>query len=319
MKLTIIVTVYNKEKYLRRALESVLLQEHVSEGDYEVMVVNDGSDDGSPAIIEEYAERDSRIRVLTQQNQGLSIARNNGVKAAKGDYIWFVDADDSVSPESVASIVEAIDQSPDIIPIYAKNNDSVNVTNAIPAAATSGRDILLSGKWRHCGPFYVYKRSFLIDNGLFYYPGIYHEDSELTPRLLYYAKSAVVVDKVLYTIYADPDSITRVPKVKRAYDNIFVASRLKDFCDDFLKDDVELRKVFDSSISTIINNAFKVIVHFSKQEQQAFNHQLFPKRELLKSLKDSGQLKYGIEYYVFTIFQPRYTEMFRLLRKCAGY
>ena len=319
MILSIIVTVYNKELYLRRALESILAQENVDESDYEVLVVNDGSCDGSLAIIEEYAARDTRIRVLTQQNQGLSMARNNGVKASKGDYIWFVDADDCISPESVASIAEATAQSPDIIPIYARNNGSANVRNAIPLSVTSGRDILLSGKWRHCGPFYVYNRNFLIKNDLFYYPGIYHEDSELTPRLLYYAKTAKVVDKVLYTVYADPDSITRVPKIKRAYDNIFVASRLKEFCDENLKEDEELRKVFHSSISSIINNAFKVIVYFSRQEQKVFNQQLTSKRELLKSLKYGGQLKYRIEYVLFTIFQPRYTEIFRLLRKCAGY
>ena len=319
MKLSIILTVYNKESYLRRALESILSQKNVAKGDYEVLVVNDGSTDGSPAIIEEYAKRDARIRVLTQQNQGLSIARNNGVRAAAGDYVWFVDADDSISPESVASITAAIVQSPDIIPIYARNDGSANVRNAIPPSVTSGRDILLSGKWRHCGPFYVYNRKFLIDNDLFYYPGIYHEDSELTPKLLYYASSAKVVDKVLYTVYADPDSITRLPKIKRAYDNLFVASRIKQFCEENLKEDEELAKVFYGSTASMVNNAFKVIVHFSRQEQKAFSQQLYHKKELLRSLYYAGQFKYRIEFILFAIFQPRYTVIFKLLRKCAGY
>ena len=78
MILSIIVTVYNKELYLRRALESILAQENVDESDYEVLVVNDGSCDGSLAIIEEYAARDTRIRVLTQQNQGLSHREQRG-------------------------------------------------------------------------------------------------------------------------------------------------------------------------------------------------------------------------------------------------
>ena len=93
--LTIVLTVYNKAPYLVRALDSLLSQKATKEGDYEILIVNDGSTDESPKIIDEYAAKDSKIRVLTQHNQGLSMARNNGTNDAMGDYVWYVDADDS--------------------------------------------------------------------------------------------------------------------------------------------------------------------------------------------------------------------------------
>ena len=86
-KLTIVLTVYNKESFLRRSFESLLNQQAVKDGDYEILVVNDGSTDGSAAIIADYVARDKRVRVLTQQNQGLSMARNNAIELAAGEYI----------------------------------------------------------------------------------------------------------------------------------------------------------------------------------------------------------------------------------------
>ena len=96
MKLTIIITVYNKEHYLKRALNALLGQEGTVDGDYEILAVNDGSTDNSWAILKDYSIRDSRVHILNQNNQGLSMARNNGLDAAFGEYVWFVDADDVI-------------------------------------------------------------------------------------------------------------------------------------------------------------------------------------------------------------------------------
>ena len=89
MKLSIILTVYNKEPYLRSALDALESQRDICTGDYEILAINDGSTDGSAAILDEYRQRDNRIRIITQSNQGLSMARNNGVDEAQGDYVWF--------------------------------------------------------------------------------------------------------------------------------------------------------------------------------------------------------------------------------------
>ena len=181
MKLSIVLTVYNKEQYLRRAFDALLAQEGTSDGDYEILVVNDGSTDGSSAIIEEIARENKRIRVLSQKNQGLSMARNNGVDALQGEYVWFVDADDIISSLSVKLICEAIASQPDVIPIYAKTEGVDIVRNAIPVDVKTGKDILVCGRWQQCGVFYIYRKSFLLDNNLRFMPGVYHEVAGITP------------------------------------------------------------------------------------------------------------------------------------------
>lgn len=94
--ISIIVPVYNREKYLRDCLESIVNQTH---RELEIILVNDGSTDSSLNICYEYAEKDSRIKVIDQKNAGPSAARNAGIAASKGEYIGFVDSDDTIAPE----------------------------------------------------------------------------------------------------------------------------------------------------------------------------------------------------------------------------
>lgn len=94
-QVSIIVPIYNGEKYLNRCIDSILLQ---TLEDFELVLVNDGSNDGSLPICDEYAAKDMRIKVINQANSGVSMARNNGVDTAKGDYICFIDCDDWVDP-----------------------------------------------------------------------------------------------------------------------------------------------------------------------------------------------------------------------------
>lgn len=90
MKFTIVVPVYNVEKYLPDCVSSVLCQ---SFKDYEIILVDDGSTDGSGKLCDRYAEKDSRIKVIHQSNQGQAAARNAGIKVADGGYLFFFDAD----------------------------------------------------------------------------------------------------------------------------------------------------------------------------------------------------------------------------------
>ncbi len=91
---------YNTEAYISQAIESVLAQTHA---DLEIIIVNDGSKDGTLKIVEAYAKKDPRIVVITQANQGVSAARNTGLRAAQGDYFCFFDSDDIMLPTKVAS------------------------------------------------------------------------------------------------------------------------------------------------------------------------------------------------------------------------
>ena len=95
-EISVIMPVYNVDKYLAQGLNSMLAQTY---RDFELICVNDGSTDNSAQILAEYAKKDNRIKIISQPNQGLSVARNEGLKYASGKYIYFMDSDDTIHPE----------------------------------------------------------------------------------------------------------------------------------------------------------------------------------------------------------------------------
>lgn len=314
MKLSIVLTVYNKEPYLRRALEALLAQVDVCDGEYEVLAVNDGSNDGSASILEEYAKRDAKVRILTQENQGLSMARNNGTKAAQGEYLWYVDADDTLSSRAVRMICDAIEERPDVIPIYAKTDGIETIRNRISPFVKTGRDILLNGAWEPCGVFYILNKRFLLENNLKFLPGIYHEDSEFTPRMLYVAQSVLVLPEVLYQVYRDPNSITQVLRPKRAFDYIIVAENLGRFVVEQEEEKTLVGTAIYSSASVDINNSLYIIMHNGREYKESYNRFFYNKRYyLIKCLSHSSLLKYRIESILFRLFPLRYVEVYKLL------
>ena len=107
MKISVILPVYNVEKYLAACLESI---ENQSFNDWELIAVNDGSLDKSADILRQYAERDTRIKVISQSNKGLGAARNAGLEAAKGDFVCFVDSDDYVHPQMLELLLNAAEK-----------------------------------------------------------------------------------------------------------------------------------------------------------------------------------------------------------------
>lgn len=98
--ISIIMPVYNTEAYLDMAIRSILEQTY---SNYELIIINDGSTDGSPAILAKWAETDSRIKLVSQNNEGLSAARNKGLQYATGEFIYFMDSDDYLRPDTLSS------------------------------------------------------------------------------------------------------------------------------------------------------------------------------------------------------------------------
>ena len=112
-KLSVIVPVYNTEKYLRECVDSILAQTFE---DFELILVNDGSTDGSGAICEEYAAKDPRIQVIHQKNGGITVARKSGVRVAQGEYVTFVDSDDWIEREMYATMLDfGKEAAPDVV------------------------------------------------------------------------------------------------------------------------------------------------------------------------------------------------------------
>ena len=124
-KISVIVPVYNAEKYLHRCIDSILLQTFT---DFELLLINDGSNDGSGTICDEYAAKDNRVRVFHKENGGASSARNLGMDNAQGEWVTFVDADDYVLPSYLATYIEISTANVDmcvvgIIPDYSISSD----------------------------------------------------------------------------------------------------------------------------------------------------------------------------------------------------
>lgn len=103
MFLSIIVPVYNAESYLQQCLDSLLSQDILKE-DYEILCVNDGSRDGSLEILQQFARDAGNVTVIDKENGGVTTARNAGLEAARGEYIWFVDADDLLKPNILGTL-----------------------------------------------------------------------------------------------------------------------------------------------------------------------------------------------------------------------
>ena len=112
-KISIIIPCYNVEKYLRRCLDSVLSQTFC---DWEAICVDDGSPDECGKILDQYAQNDSRFKIIHQENKGASVARNNGLAEAKGDWICFVDSDDIIHPQMLEIVYnKAISNNVDMV------------------------------------------------------------------------------------------------------------------------------------------------------------------------------------------------------------
>ena len=105
--ISVIVPVYNVEPYLRKCLDSIVNQTY---RDFEILIIDDGSTDGSGRICDEYAEKDSRIKVFHTENRGLSCARNLGLAEAKGEWIGFVDSDDWIEPDMYEVLIRRAEE-----------------------------------------------------------------------------------------------------------------------------------------------------------------------------------------------------------------
>lgn len=113
MKLSIIVPIYNVEKYLPQCIDSILNQDYV---DFELILVNDGSPDDSLSICRQYAEKDKRVRVINKPNGGLTSSRKAGAKIAKGEYVICVDGDDYVEQGYFSCVARSLDEfNPDMV------------------------------------------------------------------------------------------------------------------------------------------------------------------------------------------------------------
>lgn len=228
-RLSIIMPMYNVEQFVETCLLSCVRQD-LPVSDYEIIVVDDGSPDGSYAVAERMQKQYSQIRIIRQQNQGLSMARNNGLAVAEGEYIWFVDSDDYIADNCITTICDVMDSSKaSVLRMGASFLEQPNRGKCHFDGIKTWEDAL-DFSYEPCVPFYIYRRSMLAENHLAFVPGIYYEDSEFTPRVLRAAEQLYYLPKTLYFVRENAQSITHSIHPKKAFDALYIASKQnKDF------------------------------------------------------------------------------------------
>jgi len=235
MFISLIIPVYNVEQYLQDCLNSVVAQTNL---DYEVICVDDGSTDGSLTILKEFQNRYNQITVITQQNKGLSGARNAGILAAKGDYLFFLDSDDWIEPNTLEILAQK-QRGEDLVCFNGRrvfeDGSTEEPDNEIEELNLNGWEYyckyaLVRRKFHFvCSVLRLYRREYLLKNKLFFEEGIYHEDNLFTPLACYYAQTVKVIPDCLYVYRIRKGSITQSVNVQRLYDMITVANKLSDF------------------------------------------------------------------------------------------
>lgn len=193
--ISVVVAVYNIEDYICECVDSIINQTIQPE---EIILVDDGSTDRSSALCDEYAEKNTNIRVIHQKNAGLSAARNTGIEYAQGVWVYFVDGDDILAPdviESFLAVLTAHEGDVEFIQgrmtwfVDGSNNfkpDEVYIPDEWTYFAKS--QLVMARMLEEKGAFRMgirglYRRNFLIQNDLMFVPGLYSEDQEWTPRL----------------------------------------------------------------------------------------------------------------------------------------
>lgn len=218
--ISIVVPIYNVEKYLERCVSSIINQTYKN---LEIILVDDESPDKCAKLCDDFACKDSRVRVIHQKNKGLSGARNAGIDIAKGEYIAFVDSDDFIAENFIEYLYSAIKATDSEIAVckyeYVKSDI---MTQSVKSIALSSNDLkkhtynaaeLIANMYIPDGAFYVVAWNKLYKKSLFddirYPEQRIHEDEATTYKLYYKAKKGVFVDRYLYGYFVEGESITR--------------------------------------------------------------------------------------------------------------
>lgn len=231
MIFSIVIPVYNVENYIIRCLDSIVKQKYT---DYEIILVDDGSKDGSPALCDMYSENFDNIRVIHQINAGLSKARNVGIDNASGEYIMFVDSDDWIDDGCLKKFEDIINSNKtDLIVGKAKAIDDYgNTTDKSKYTGKCGvysiesylKYLKKNNGYSACAQFTLCRTEFLNKNNIRFKEKIIHEDELWTPSVLIRAKDIYYSDVYFYYHYMRAGSITRSSNFEQSGMNLLIVT-----------------------------------------------------------------------------------------------
>lgn len=314
MKFSLVIPVYNTQSYVERCIRSCETQD-IPLSAYELIIINDGSTDNSLFVVESLSEEFPNLVIYSQENSGLSSARNKGLSLAKGEYIWFIDSDDWIESNCLSDIYNQMNRfNLDVLICKFIDTDGKNFINRFDGnlAITKmidGKSHLLSFNYSFSVPKNICKRSFLLENNLYFMRDIFHEDNEFTLRMFYFAKRIMTCEKAFYYVYSNPTSITRSVNPQKAFDLLKVADSHLLFRDKDVSES-KIKVVFNNCIGLVINAALENIKYMSKMNKQLFYSALSKRKEFFYAMLKSDRAKYKLEAILYLlspyIFQAVY-------------
>ena len=314
-KLSIIIPVYNLEKYIAQTLE-ICLQQNISMAEYEILCINDGSKDNSANVIAEYQSRYSNIRLYTQENSGVSSARNRGMEIAEGKYIWFVDGDDFISTNCLKSLLEILQT--ENIDVFGLKMHSV-VERIVKEGAVETYQLCPKDENRVnfmtepggvgggvCSQ--IYKTELLKKHGIRFTPEIkYSEDVLFSFKAVMKAKVCAKTDSVLYYYYQREGSAMHSNNFDKMIDSMHrLANEYKTIAEEEADwADIALSKKYYAIKALLFTMVQKGDVNFAKEKIKELTAEgLYPYPFLKESLRHNVTRKQAVINYV-SFFFPR--------------
>lgn len=277
IRLTIIVPVYNVERYIERCLSS-LLDQDIPQSDYEIIVVDDGTPDNSAVIAQRIADENENITVVHRENGGLSAARNTGMEHVHGRYVFFVDSDDYIEPNVLAILLKSAEErNLELLMFRAYHLDNgKRWTEPIQPFFHDGsvyegitlirKGLKITSVWQH-----FYSAELLNSYGFRFKEGILHEDIEFNYRVFIKARKVGFENTMVYTYNGDNgDSITRGYKVEKKarilMSNLEVAASIKNF---IRRENVpeDIFSIYDSRMNSMLISQFYSLIKGADRNQ----------------------------------------------------
>lgn len=325
MVLSVLIPVYNVSAWIRNCLDSIVNQ-HIVRDCCEIIVVNDGSTDNSEEIIREYASVYTNIKLFSQNNKGLSAARNKALDEATGDYVMFVDSDDWLFPGSLYPLInKARELQSDIISfgaysVYPDGRETL-FSRDIYAGLINvpGIEYLKTLNLCGCACRMLFKRSYLTKHNIRMPEGIFCEDELFLPVAFVHAKTVSVVDLKVYAYRRHAGSITtkksREHLSRLLKDRIFVASALKNYS---LSLPEEMRKALQYKISLLTADVILnfYIGKYSKNEKKKAID-ILTKKGLYPLPEQDRTIKYNL--FRMVVNNPFLFSVFDMLQQIKSY
>lgn len=233
---SVIIPIYNVGSYLKECLDSVVNQSYQ---EIEIIAINDGSTDNSKEILNQYAADHPIIKVIDQENSGQSVSRNKGIKVAKGKYVYFLDADDYILPETIANLVDQLEENELDLIRFAAEPFADGVDYSVYKKQYDFQKQFEEGKVYHKEAFlsvnlkaysmspclYIVQKRLLIDNDIEFKPGITHEDELFTLAVFLNTNKAMYDPNFYYKRRYRADSVmttNRNKNIKKSFDSYCV-------------------------------------------------------------------------------------------------